>query len=100
VSTDRAQRDSAFLPSIAGILSRLQRTSEELGHPMLAYLIDMARAEAEEQMRCDLQDATFRAEVLATSSVHSWRDGAAIPQLAELDLSEFDFFDLSQSKAA
>jgi hypothetical protein len=99
VSIDKAQRDSAFLPSIANILSRLQKTSEEEGHAMLAYLIDMARAEAEEQMRCDLQDAMFRTEVLATSSSHSWRAGAAEPRISELDLSEFDFFELSKKAA-
>lgn len=99
MSTDQAQRDSAFLPSIAKILSRLQKTSEEEGHAMLAYLIDLARAEAEEQMRCDLQDAMFRTEILATSSAHSWRAVAAEPQNSELDFSEFDFFDLSQKAA-
>ena len=96
MSTDKAQRDSAFLPSIANILSRLQKTSEEEGHSMLAYLIDLARAEAEEQIRCDLQDAMFRTEILTTSSTHSWRKGA---QTAELDLSEFDFFELGRKAA-
>ena len=100
MSTDRAQRDSAFLPSIANILSRLQKTSEEEGHSMLAYLIDLARTEAEEQIRCNLQDAMFRTEILATSSTHSWRAGAAEPQISELDLSEFDFFGLREKKAA
>ena len=99
MSTDKAQRDSAFLPSIANILSRLQKTSEEEGHSMLAYLIDLARAEAEEQIRCNLQDAMFRTEILATSSTHSWRNGAAEPQNSELDLSEFDFFELSKKAA-
>ena len=99
MSTDRAQRDSAFLPSIANILSRLQKTSEEEGHSMLAYLIDLARAEAEEQIRCNLQDAMFRTEILATSSTHSWRAEAAEPQISELDLSEFDFFELSKKAA-
>ena len=97
MSTDSAQRDSAFLPSIANILSRLQKTSEEEGHSMLAYLIDLARAEAEEQIRCDLQDAMFRSEILGTSSAHSWRKGA---QIADLDLTEFDFFGLREKKAA
>ena len=99
MSTDKAQRDSAFLPSIANILSRLQKTSEEEGHSMLAYLIDLARAEAEEQIRCNLQDAMFRTEVLAKSSTHSWRAGAAEPQISELDLSEFDFFELGRKAA-
>lgn len=99
MSTEKAQRDSAFLPSVANILSRLQKTSEEEGHSMLAYLIDLARAEAEEQIRCNLQDAMFRSELLGKSSTHSWRNGTAEPQDSPLDLSEFDFFELGKKAA-
>lgn len=96
MSTQGATPDSAFLPSIASILARLQRTSEARGNHMLAYLIDLARAEAEEQMRCDLQDAMFRSEVLTTSSAHTWRAGAAVPgrpdhELFFPDPGDFDF---------
>lgn len=93
MSTDRAKLDSAFLPSVASILSRLQRTTEARGNHMLAYLIDLARAEAEEQMRCDLQDAMFRSEVLTTSSTHTWRAGTNAADFPAVDFSGPDMSD-------
>ena len=95
MSTEGVKPDSAFLPSMASILARLQRTSEARGNHMLAYLIDLARAEAEEQMRCDLQDAMFRSEVLTTSSTHSWRAGAGAAMGPDHNLSFSDLGDLN-----
>ena len=48
-----ARSEHEFLDSVIERLTRLRMESEEHGRPMLVYLIDLARAEAEDEQRAD-----------------------------------------------
>jgi hypothetical protein len=67
--------DTEFLPAMVGILKRLQITSTERGHSMLAAFLDMAHDEAEQLLRHEEELARLKATLEATSSRHSWRAG-------------------------
>ena len=68
--------DDDFLPEVIGILGRLQATSTEHGSPMLAFLLDLARAEAEDEMRTAHLEEGLRSALKETSSAATWRAGA------------------------
>jgi hypothetical protein len=68
--------DPEFLPTMVGILKRLQMTSEERGFQMIACFLDLARAEAEEELKHIGERAALAALMVETSSRTTWRAGA------------------------
>lgn len=68
--------DPEFLPTMVGILKRLQITSEERGFQMIACFLDLARAEAAEELKHQRERAALAALMEETSSRRTWRDGA------------------------
>ena len=65
--------DDDFLPAVIGILDRLQVTTAQHGRPMLAFLLDLAKAEAEDELRTDSLELELRSALKQTSSTASWR---------------------------
>lgn len=55
------RRETDFLPTMIGILERLQATSLERGQANLAVLLDLARSEAEDALRIAGQRAHMEA---------------------------------------
>ena len=76
-----ADKQDDFLPAVIGILDRLQATTAERGRPMLAFLLDLAKAEAEDELRTDTMEGDFRSALKETSSVASWK-AAHRPELS------------------
>ena len=70
-----AKNDDDFLPAVIGILDRLQATTVEHGRPMLAFLLDLAKAEAEDELRTAHIEDDLRSTLKQTSSVASWKAG-------------------------
>ena len=68
--------DDDFLPAVIGILDRLQVTTAQHGRPMLAFLLDLAKAEAEDELRTDSLEQELRSALKQTSSTASWRSAA------------------------
>lgn len=60
-----------FLPTVIGILQRLQATSVERGQANLAVLLDLAKMEAEDVLRTANMDADARSALRQSSSVAS-----------------------------
>ena len=65
--------DDNFLPAVIGILGRLQVTTAQHGSPMLAFLLDLAKAEAEDELRTANMEEDLRSALRATSSAATWR---------------------------
>ena len=65
--------DDNFLPAVIGILGRLQATTAQHGSPMLAFLLDLARAEAEDELRTASLEEDLRSALKETSSAGTWR---------------------------
>lgn len=70
------KNDEDFLPAVIGILGRLQVTSAQHGSPMLAFLLDLAKAEAEDELRTAHLEEDLRSALKATSSAATWRAGS------------------------
>ena len=62
---DMPQTD--FLPTVIGILERLSATSAENGAANLAFLIDLAKTEAEDELRTAQAQAEIRTTLKETS---------------------------------
>jgi hypothetical protein len=63
---------SEFLPSVIGILQELHATSSERGQTMLAFLLDLARTEAEDELRQAGLEAGIKSTLRETSTVGAW----------------------------
>ena len=63
------QASADFLPNVIALLRRLQEQSVEQNESMLAFLLDLARTEAEDRLRQDGLDAEMRLALQATSTV-------------------------------
>jgi hypothetical protein len=74
--------DLEFLPTMAGILSRLQQGSAERGHAMLAAFLDMARDEAEHLIAHERELAKLQEKLAEADSRQTWRAGE-FPSLPE-----------------
>ena len=72
---DKSEDD--FLPAVIGILGRLQVTTAQHGRPMLAFLLDLAKAEAEDELRTANMEQELRSALKQTSSAGSWRSASA-----------------------
>jgi len=71
-----------FLPTMIGILERLQKTAMSRGEPLLASILAIAKTEAEDALRHANEVAAMEARREATSSATSWRAGSAESWLA------------------
>jgi hypothetical protein len=80
--------DPEFLPTMVGILKRLQITSEERGFLMIACFLDLARAEAEEELKHIGERAALAALIEETSSRTTWRAGTQAPITADAESEE------------
>ena len=60
-------RQTDFLPKVIGILERLSATSSERGAANLAFLIDLAKTEAEDELRTAKARAEIRTTLKETS---------------------------------
>jgi hypothetical protein len=69
--------DDDFLPAVIGILGRLQVTTAQHGRPMLAFLLDLAKAEAEDELRTANMEQELRSALKETSSAASWKSAGA-----------------------
>lgn len=74
-----------FLPSVIGILERLSATSAENGASNLAFLLDLARNEAEDELRTGQAQDRIRTTLKDTSCATSLAPAA---RLARLERSE------------
>jgi hypothetical protein len=68
--------DDDFLPALIGILERLHAKSAERGDSMLAFLLGLAKTEAEDELKCQAAQADRRTALRDTSSQTSWRPAA------------------------
>jgi hypothetical protein len=73
LSGEMPTSDDDFLPAVIGILARLQATTEEHGRPMLAFLLDLAKAEAEDELRTAHMEDDLRSALKETSSIATWK---------------------------
>ena len=69
------KNDPEFLPTMVGILARLQMTSSDRGYKMLACFLDMAREEVEDQLKHEAELAALATKLRQTSSRGTWRGG-------------------------
>jgi hypothetical protein len=53
-------REDDFLPTAIGILTRLQAITVQRGRTNLAFLLDLARTEAEDELRYDRAEAELK----------------------------------------
>ena len=60
-----------FLPSLIGILERLSAASAENGAANLAFLLDLAKTEAEDELRTTQAQAEIRTTLKDTSCATS-----------------------------
>jgi hypothetical protein len=58
-----------FLPSVIAVLQRLHDESAERNESMLAFLLDLARTEAEDRLRQAGLDEDLRSTLRATSTI-------------------------------
>jgi hypothetical protein len=81
-----AESDEHFLGCVLKALERLREASQNRGHPMLASMIDLAKAEAEDHMRTQAlafrHFSEFRARALTAEHppsrhISNWSDGAS-----------------------
>ncbi len=56
-----------FLPTVIGILEQLRASSAENGAANLAFLLDLAKTEAEDELRTAKAQADLRATLKETS---------------------------------
>lgn len=64
--------DGSFLPTIIGILEGLRARSVEQGAANLAFLLDLAKAEAQDELRHADLEARLRTKLKETSTVGAW----------------------------
>jgi hypothetical protein len=62
-----AEREDDFLPTAIGILTRLQAITVQRGRSNLAFLLDLARTEAEDELRHDKAEAELKTTLRQTS---------------------------------
>jgi hypothetical protein len=81
LSSEMPKSDDDFLPAVIGILGRLQATTAEHGRPMLAFLLDLAKAEAEDELRTAHMEDDLRSALKETSSIATWKaaNGSELP---------------------
>ncbi len=60
-----------FLPELIGLLERLTATSAEIGATNLAFLLDLAKTEAEDELRTGQAQADLRTTLKETSCATS-----------------------------
>jgi hypothetical protein len=58
-----------FLPSVIAVLQQLQEESAERNESMLAFLLDLAKTEAEDRLRQAGLDDDLRSTLKATSTI-------------------------------
>jgi hypothetical protein len=68
-----ARREADFLPALIGILDRLCTTTSDRGEHMIAYFLDLARAEAADKLRHAGELRELETKLKQTSSRTSWR---------------------------
>ena len=68
--------DENFLPTLIGILEKLHAKSAERGDSMLTFLLGLAKTEAEDELKCEAEEARRRALLRDTSSAKTWRPTA------------------------
>jgi hypothetical protein len=66
--------DADFLRVVIQAVRRLQETCAERGHPLLASLLDIARAEAEDDLRTDAQNVQLLSRIQQRDSTLSLLD--------------------------
>lgn len=60
--------DDHYLPTLISILERLQAKTSERGESMLSFLLDLAKAEAQDELTTMQAEAGFRSRLRQTSS--------------------------------
>jgi hypothetical protein len=68
--------DDNFLPALIGILERLHARSAERGDSLLAFLLGLAKTEAEDRLKSEAEEADRRAAFRANSADKTWRPTA------------------------
>ena len=74
-----AQAPAEFLPTVIAILQRLQDESAERQETMLAFLLDLARTEAEDRLRQAGLDSDMRTALRNTSTIGFLTDVGGTP---------------------
>jgi hypothetical protein len=67
------KNEAEYLPVLIGILDRLCATTNDRGEHMIAYLLDLARAEAKDRLRHAGELSELETKLKETSSRTSWR---------------------------
>lgn len=72
--------DEHFLRKVSEILERLRRESEQRGHPLLASVLDVARAEAQDGLRTEI---ALRRSGRVKKVEHGFEDDDGVVRMAE-----------------
>ena len=76
--------DSDFLRMVIQAVRRLQETCAERGHPLLASLLDIARAEAEDELRTDAQNVQLLSKIEQPDSTLDQLEAELHAEIAQL----------------
>ena len=71
-----ASQDDNFLPGIINILERLHTKTAERGDSMLPFLLNLAKTEAEDELKSQEAQRQRQAALEDTSSQKTWRPTA------------------------
>lgn len=72
--------DEKFLRKVSEILERLRRESEQRGHSLLASMLDVVRAEAQDGLRTEI---TLRRSGRARNAEHGLDEDDGVVRMAE-----------------
>lgn len=64
--------DDNFLPTMIGILEQLHEKSHARGSAMLSFLLDLARTEAEDELKTLVAEAELRSAYRVGGAAPAW----------------------------